>query len=495
MRPIPEDTYEDKISYARQKVTFEAPYVASIVNGFIYVPLEGIGTMLCTPKMVLGYDPAWAKVATVNQLAADVFHEVNHFLRRHFERAGLVESPNLFNLAGDLTINPDMRNAGWELADESTIAPAVFPEQFDLPEGLSTEEYYNKLLQKKADGTLKSKTKGRGKGQKQDDQKTGGGAAPPPSPTKQPPPAESEGGGVGEQENQTKEDDPTGGICSGHCGGIAGGSDDPRLEDALDAKEGRSEVEIKNITKRAAADIQAHIEKSGRGKMPKDIADLAHKLMEEPHVRWQSELAHVLHHATGRMQSGGDDFSMTHPSKRSYMRGVVRPGMVEYQPEIAIIRDSSASMSSKMLTDCTREAYHIIQALGIDEVWFADADADVAMPWKRVGSQFFRDLKNVFGRGGTDFCPGIAAAQKLLPRPDILIYCTDGDGNAPTKPPQDMAVVWCLIARGRARPQAPARWGHQVIVSDDPNQRKLKPLPTTNSDTATDDADDATTSV
>jgi predicted metal-dependent peptidase len=430
MRPVFEDTVEDKISYARQAVVFAEPYFASIVHGFVYVPMEGIRTMLCTPKLVLGYDPEWVRLASIKELAADIAHEVQHFMRKHFERTGKLNDPVLFNLAADLAINPDLRNAGYELADEKSARPAIFPKHYNLPEGLSTEEYYTLLQQMQAAGTLGTM-----------------------------------GGSAGN------------GICSGNCGGIAGGADHESMSAALDAKEGRNEIEIISISKRAADDIKRHIETHGRGKLPKSIAEFAQALIEEPHVRWQAELAHVIRSTSGRIQSGGEDFSMSRPSKRSFVRGLVRPGMVEYQPEVCIVRDTSGSMNTKQLTDCTRESYHIMQALGIDEVWFADADANVAMPWKRVGPAFFRNLKDAHGRGGTSFIPAIAAASKLSPRPDLLIYCTDGDGDAPKCPPQGMSVVWAIIMGGYARAKAPAHWGHTVVVSEDPRQRRAKPLP------------------
>jgi predicted metal-dependent peptidase len=429
MKPAFADTTEDKISYARAAVVFAEPYFASIVHGFVYVAMPGIRTMACTAKMVLGYDPEWVTLATIDELTADIAHEVHHFMRKHFERAGTLNDPKLFNLAADLAINPDLRNAGYKLADDKSARPAVFPAHYGLPEGLSTEEYYVLLQQKKAEGKLADK------------------------------------------------DDSDSGICFGHCGGIAGGADHESMSAALDAKEGRNEIEIKSICTRAAADIKHHIETRGRGRLPAHIAEFAQALIEEPHVRWQAELAHIIRNSNGRIQSGGEDFSMSRPSKRSFTRGLVRPGMIEHQPEVCIVRDTSGSMNAKQLTDCTRESYHIMRALGVDEVWYADADAAVAMPWKRVGPAFFRNLKDAHGRGGTSFIPAIEAAVKLSPRPDLLIYCTDGDGSAPKLPPQGMAVIWAIIMGGYARARAPAHWGHTVIVSEDPKQRRAKPLP------------------
>ena len=85
--------------------------------------------------------------------------------------------------------------------------------------------------------------------------------------------------------------------------------------------------------------------------------------------------------------------------------------------------------------------------------------------------------RDAHGRGGTSFIPAIAAASKLSPRPDLLIYCTDGDGDAPKCPPQGMSVVWAIIMGVYARAKAPAHWGHTVVVSEDPRQRRAKPLP------------------
>jgi hypothetical protein len=380
-------------------------------------------------------------------------------MRKHFLRAGAVEDPRLFNMAGDLAINPDLRDAGWEIADKKSPRPAIFPADFDFEEGLSTEEYYARLLQKKHNEERKQQGKSKDSEQGQEQ---GNGQS-----------NQTPGDQAGQQgQGQSK---PQQGVCAGHCGGIAGGVDDPRMGEALDSKEGRSEVEVQSIAKRTAQAIKAHIEAKGRGKLPKNLEEFAKGLIEEPHVRWQSELAHLIRHASGRIQAGGEDFSMSRPSKRSIMRGFVRPGMIEHQPEVAFVRDSSGSMNVNQLNACIREAYHIMQALGVDEVWFTDADADVAIPWRRVGAAFFLNLTTVHGRGGTSFIPAINAATKLFPRPDLLIYFTDGDGSAPRRAPPGMEVVWAIIMGGySAHAKAPARWGHTVIVSEDPRTRRSK---------------------
>jgi predicted metal-dependent peptidase len=440
-------THEEKIELARACAVFGAPYFASVIYGFIYTPVEGARTMFCTPRMILGYDPEWAMEGTVEELAADIVHEVHHFRREHFVRGALVEDKKLFNLAGDLAINPDLKAGGWKLA--TTKRPAVFPEHYGLPPGLTTEQYYELLLQQKHKTGQRPKPKNA-------QPKDGKG-----------PPQPNAGGGEEQDESEEAQE----GICQGSCGGIAGNPSSSGLEAKLDAQKnvGRSEAEIKGIEKKLANDIKEFAAKNGRGSVPSSLLDWATTFETESYVRWQDELAQVLRDNTGRIQSGGDDFSLQRPAKRSIMRGMPRPGLVEHLPEVAILRDSSGSMGSKQLTDACREAYYVMEALGIDEVWFADADTAISVPWKRVGAQFFKELTEVYGRGGTDFRQPIESALALNPHPDIIVYTTDGDGSVARMPPPDAAVIWCIVPSHYNK--APARWGHTVIISDDPKKR------------------------
>jgi predicted metal-dependent peptidase len=430
--------------------------------------------------MILGYNPKWAVTATVEELAADIVHEVNHFKRRHFLRSEGVEDLHSFNLAGDLSINPDMKAAGWKLAEGGEYG-AIFPKMFGFPEGLSTEEYYSLLLKKKNEGgggdkpepkpasddvtsgTLPSPKPG----SENEEEKPGDEGRP--NDKDKPSSGEKDGGkeGQGGGRGQNK-----GHVCRGNCGGIAGNPTQAELEKKLDSIPdlGRSEAEMKGIEKRLADSIAKHMEQNGRGSVPNSLHEWTKVLDDESHIRWEDELSQILRDTTGRLQAGGDDFSLRRPSKRSIMRGFLRPGLVEYLPEVAIIRDSSASMREKQLNAAVREAYGVMRALGIDDVWFTDADTQVAVPWKRVRSDFFLTLKEAHGRGGTSFNQPIESALQLFPRPDLILYCTDGDGSVATMPPPDVAVVWCIVPSHYNK--APARWGHTVIISEDKKVRK-----------------------
>lgn len=431
---------EDKLAHARAAAISKAPYFASAIYGFVFVETHEAGTMFCTPKLVLGYNPDWVAEATTDELAADIVHEVHHVMRQHFVRGEHVDDPALFGLAADLSINPDLRDEGWKLANASSTRPAVYPKDLGLPEKLTAEEYYNLLRQQKEDEKKKDEGDGDGDGDQP------GGKKPPPK-----------------------------GVAQGKCGGICGGPQNAALEKQLDGTPelGRDKAEIQSIGKRVANDIKQHVAAKGRGSIPSNLIDWVDTFDEEMHVRWQDELAHILRDTSGRLQSGGDDFSLSRPSKRSFMRGILRPGMVEHLPEVAIIRDTSGSMGAQQLMDATRESFYIMAALGIDEVWFADADTQVATPWRRVGAQFFRDLREAHGRGGTDFRQGIESALQLSPKPDLIVYVTDGDGTTTAMPPPDVAVVWAIVPSHYN--MAPANWGHCVLITDDPKKRKAGP--------------------
>jgi predicted metal-dependent peptidase len=107
--------------------------------------------------------------------------------------------------------------------------------------------------------------------------------------------------------------------------------------------------------------------------------------------------------------------------------------------------------------------------LGLDKVWWMDADAAVAAPPRQVS---VRDLERlpIHGGGGTDFRPAFDAAMKLRPRPDIIVYLTDGDGTAPEAAPAGVVVVWCVVPSYYNK--RPAPWGHAVIMRQEGDEKE-----------------------
>ncbi len=404
---------EDLLLQGRAIVAFKGPYFASVLYGMVYVATNEIPTLGVSPNLVCYYNPKFIEKHVQEEVAGALVHEISHVLSRHFERfAGVTDQAEkqLANIGQDLAINPQLIASGWKLP-----SCALYPRMFNFPENLSAEEYFSRLKK----------------------------LTPPPSM-----------GGEGNGE----------GVCSGQCGGIAGNKNEVESGEGEPGGEGetsgRTEQEIDLILKKTARDIQEH---ASRGSIPKFLQEFAKLTLTPPKISWNRELASVFRSATGRIVSGGMDLSLRRPSKRSYLRDIPRPGLIQILPEVCLIRDTSGSMGHKQLQDATIEACGLMRSVGLDSAWFIDADTR-ASNIKRVRVQDIPNLP-ITGRGGTDFREPIERALKLRPRPNIIVYFTDGDGTTADFPPPGVDVIWCIIPSYYRK--APAEWGRAIIIEKD----------------------------
>lgn len=417
---------DQKMQLARGICQVKAPYFTNAIYSFIPNPIFGLGTIGVSEGLVLIYCPAWILMRTGPQCAFLLIHEVMHLTRQHPERRGSSD-PCIFNSAGDLAINPDLIEAGWIMPDGEALG--LLPEQFKFPKGLATEEYYDLLLKQQQQ---QPKRKKGGSGEDEDGE---------------------EGKGQGGRHKP--------GCGQGRCGGIAGNHIDEELEKQLDRDIGRTKVARHGLEKQIAEDVKRYAAEKGRGNIPASLLSWAQEDKKKSKIPWPSKLAAVLRKTSGRIQSGGMDFSLLRPSKRSYLRGILRPGMVQQEPEVAFIIDTSGSMGRGQIRTGLREARSVMSSVGVDQVWWLEADAAVANVPKRISAKALTNIE-LHGGGGTDFGPAIEACTKLRPRPDLIIYFTDGDGSAPDKPPPGVAVIWCIVPSYYN--QKPASWGLSIIM-------------------------------
>lgn len=428
------------LSHSRAILVNKAPYMASTVYGLVPKLHWGLkesvgGPIAVSDKLVMLLDPGWVpnilegeefedgeNVTPEDMLAGCVFHECMHILRG-MDRLRALPDRSLANIAGDLAINPDIIKVGFRLPSW-----VYYPNMFGWKDGLLLEQYYE-LLEKLPKKKLLVIVGG-------------------------------SGGGQGEGK---------GGIGAGHCGSCAGEDVLPGgAEEEIDKEIGRAEGDVEHIRTKTLQDLKSHMEGPGKGNTPAGFKDLLNFDKKEKTVDWRGQLRQVLRRAAGRIQSGRTDYSLRRPSKRSYVRGILRPGMITREPEIIFVRDTSGSMGREQINDANNEVIQVLRQLGIGEAWLMDADADCYEP-KRVR---VRDIPNlsITGRGGTSFVPAIEAVQNMKPRPDLCIYLTDGDGDAPATPPKGVEVVWCVVPSQWGR--KPAHWGKLVVLSNDQKLRE-----------------------
>lgn len=426
------------LAVARSFIKREAPYYSTIIYGFIPHFVEGLGTLGVTTGMALIIDPKWyvdmkKEVGHIKHLCKDeseavykmqagvLVHEAGHILRGMDRIDNLINSgidKDIINTGFDIPINDDLKEGGWLLPEW-----ACYSSTFGFKEGLTGEQYVELLLKMEKDNPKKF--------------------------------AAAFGKGKGKNKDGTRQ--VAGGRC-GSCGGNGLGD----IEDQVDAEIGRTPAEKESIRKEALQQVReaAH----GRGNVPSSLKQLLEDDGKKSCIPWRTRLRQVIRRTTGKIINGQTDFSIRRPSKRSYSRGIIRPGMIDCKPEVMLIEDSSGSMGAEQLLAARAEMKGIFNQLGISDAWFCDVDADVASKPQRIRLKDISTMP-VSGRGGTDFRPGIELAQTLVPRPDVLIYLTDGDGAAPRHPPKNMQVVWCIVPTRWGR--RPASWGELVIVSDD----------------------------
>jgi predicted metal-dependent peptidase len=88
----------------------------------------------------------------------------------------------------------------------------------------------------------------------------------------------------------------------------------------------------------------------------------------------------------------------------------------------------------------------------------------------RIKARTWREVvRHLKGGGGTDFVPVFEAAAHMRPRPEVLVFCTDGMGPAPAEPPYPLRVIWLLVGPYKQRPYAyngPITYGEFIEVDD-----------------------------
>lgn len=184
----------------------------------------------------------------------------------------------------------------------------------------------------------------------------------------------------------------------------------------------------------------------------------------EPSIDWRAELAASIRRAVSAT-SGAVDYSYRRPSRRSVAVGsVVLPSLMRPTVEVAVVCDTSASVSDELLSQAMAEVDGLLRAVGTREISvFAVDDAVRAVSRATNG----RDV-SLIGGGGTDMAVGIDAAMSARPNPAVLVVLTDGHTPWPEHEPK--ATVVAGILRDAAddltpQPPTPPAWVKAIAIT------------------------------
>lgn len=436
---LPVDT---KLAAARLAACERMPYFRAALLSLIPRESPGLGTFGVTAKHVLLWDPEVVKRWKVPEIAAVLVHEIGHVLRDHNRRARalgiMVDSAwraRLFNLAGDCEINDDIAVSGMSLPDNP-----IYPSTIGMADGGLAETYYNELLKRQPppspqdvndalSGEGSGDEDGDGQGDGQEDAKT---------------PGTGKGKGKGKPQPGTSPG-------PGWCGSGAGRALPDEPSDTQEP--GRTEVDVQRIRAETARSINDHAAK-GRGNVPGGWVRWAADTLKPAKVPWRQKLARACRGYLAQL-AGAQDYRYAKPARRQAGLGSgqgkpIFPIMRSPVPRVVVAVDTSGSMSEKDLEVCLQEANGVLSAVGT-HVDFMSCDAAVN---GRSRVRRWQDMAKLLkGGGGTDFRPVFEAVARGADRPDVVVFCTDGDGPAPAAPPRGVHVIWLLVGSSRRHPR------------------------------------------
>jgi predicted metal-dependent peptidase len=135
-------------------------------------------------------------------------------------------------------------------------------------------------------------------------------------------------------------------------------------------------------------------------------------------------------------------------------------------PPVAVIVDTSGSISRKDIVDFLSEVDGIARANGVAHgLYVIPCDAAVG-PIQKIKSRGMIESLELPGGGGTDLVVGIEAACKITPIPRVLIIFTDGYTPWPGQINQkvDKTIV-CLTTDG-AKSDVPD-WAEVIMIAEE----------------------------
>ena len=390
------------VAPARLWATDRFPYLATALFGAEVAATADSGTVSVDDSWRMRADPDLIAGWSAAQLGSVLVHHVCHLLRSHGERAqaagvGPTEA-EAWVRAADAEINDDLIPAGLDLPGRP-----VLPRDLGAPDGLLAEEYFRAA--RTTDHSGQRRTTG-----------------------------ETAAGWLD---------------CGSGADGIPRRDDGPPGLPAWQADLMRHQV---------AQDVVTHSKQAGT--VPGGLLRWAREVLGAT-VNWRAVLAAELRRAVAEV-SGAVDYSYRRPSRRAAVAGnVVLPALRRPVPEVAVVCDTSGSMTDDLLAAALAEVDGLMRNLGMTrQVRVLACDTAVG-PAQRVNSA--RQIQLVGGRG-TNMGTGIAAAAALRPRPAVTVVLTDGYTPWPTLAPKGTRVVVGLIGPGA--PAAPP-WARAVRVEPD----------------------------
>lgn len=478
-----------KLHAARVVASELQPYLSSALFAMVPIRVDGLGTLASDAKWRLYYDPKRVMEWPVEMVAGVLLHEVGHCIRGHAERFKTMNERShyakTFNIAGDALINEDLKEDRIVLPEGCVYVDVLNNEGVAATKEMSAEQIYQLLREKQEEACTCDKPENKSSDESDDENGESGDSEGSEKGNS------DENGESGDSEESSEgsngsgntgcpvhdhqhstdgsggSGDPCGceessGISGWDCGSAADGV--PRDYEAEGDKVDKGVDEDRGdlIRQQVAVEIQNHVK--NRGHVPGGYERWAKELLN-PTVDWRRELSSLIRRTFAQV-AGLRDYTYQRPSRRqSAMKqngqGIVLPAMRQPNPpQIAIVIDTSGSMSDEMLTWALSETQGVLRSLGSSGRSVRVISCDAKAETQRVNNVSQIALK---GGGGTDMRVGIEAAMANRERPDAVILITDGYTPYPDEPLKGATLIVALTDEGASK--SVPEWARKVLVA------------------------------
>lgn len=375
--PALERADQELFSAARLRAARLQPYLASAVFSLVPISRPGYGTFGVDRWWRVYLDMDMAREWGVEATAAVMLHEAHHLVRDHHRRAERIGV--LESQSTRWNVAGDLAINDDLLADDLALPDPVLPDQFGFSEGLIEERYFALLAQ--LDWERDS------------------------------------------------------------CGSGSGGTpldDEIEAEPVESGTDGLDGVDQAAVRRTVAHEVDRAVNQGE--KVSPGLARWARDLLR-PQVPWRSLLRSALGRGV-RHHTSHTRPDWTRPDRRAEARAdFPSPGQRSQRPEVAVVVDTSASMSKALLDAAATEINSLLHRTGIRELTVVVCDTEAIRPQRvrRLGDLTLR------GGGNTDLRVGIDAAARLRPTPQIIVVLTDGLTPWPTCAPERTRLIAVVI--------------------------------------------------
>ncbi|TCV90440.1 vWA domain-containing protein [Sulfurirhabdus autotrophica] len=428
---------EIKLAAARTRLILEKPFLGALVMHLTLKPVKWCKTT-GTDARAFYYNPEFIDGLNLSQTQFMLAHEalhcaLGHFARRHHR------TKRRWDVACDHAVNHLLAGEGLKAPPGALMNPVY--------KHLTAEEIYPFILAEPTEEPLDDHLYD-GEGDEEQGLGEGDNALSQVG-SNRGQEKEGKGSSSGEEKNEGK----GGTTADGHQEqqGKTGGSEEHEALEGkpkpLDSSPTAKEELASQWKQRLASAAQ---QARQAGKLGESWMRVVDELIQ-PKLPWRMLLARYM------VSVARDDYSFQRPSRRE--GAAMMPSLLSGQVELVVVLDTSGSIGDAEIAEFVSEVDALKGQIKARVTLHAcDERLNAKGPWIFQSWEPLILPDEINGGAGTDFRPIFDWVETDTPRPDLLLYFTDAEGEFPKYEPP-YPVIW--LVKGKAK----IPWGQRIQLN------------------------------